>query len=256
MKRSSGPRKIGNLSESVHRQLNMYALAASATGVSVLALAQPVGAKIVYTPADVKISPNNNFNLDLNHDGTTDFTFTVYAYRQTGSGYYAFRGSMLVGGAQTSNAVVVGAKGLARAFGHGITIGPKLTVAREPFMAHCEKIVGPKTYVHTSIGNWLNVQNRYLGLKFNIDGKIHYGWARLTTSVCGLDDTLTGYAYETIPNKPVVTGRTKGTDDAEPVASFNTRNPEPATLEMLALGAPKLAIWRREESVIAAPNPN
>jgi len=32
--------------------------------------------------------------------------------------------------------------------------------------------------------------------------------------------TLTGYAYETIPNKPIIAGKTKG----------------PATLERLALG--------------------
>ena len=52
MKRSSGPRKAANLPESVHRQLNMYALAAGAAGVSMLGSAQPADAKIVYTRAD------------------------------------------------------------------------------------------------------------------------------------------------------------------------------------------------------------
>jgi hypothetical protein len=36
-----------NLSELISRQLNMYTLAAGAAGVGVLALAQPVEAKIV-----------------------------------------------------------------------------------------------------------------------------------------------------------------------------------------------------------------
>ena len=49
MERSSGPRMTAKLSESVHHQLNMYALAAGAAGVGVLALAQPVAAEIVYT---------------------------------------------------------------------------------------------------------------------------------------------------------------------------------------------------------------
>jgi hypothetical protein len=49
MKRSSGPRKTANFSRSIHQQLNMYALAAGAAGVGVLALAQPAEAKIVYT---------------------------------------------------------------------------------------------------------------------------------------------------------------------------------------------------------------
>jgi len=38
-----------NLSQSVQRQLNMYALAAGAAGVGALALTQSAEAKIVYT---------------------------------------------------------------------------------------------------------------------------------------------------------------------------------------------------------------
>jgi hypothetical protein len=77
MKRSSGPRRTTNLPDSLHQQLNLYALAAGAAGVSLLALAQPSEAKIVYTPANVTLSPQNGIvrhHLDLNHDGTTDFT--------------------------------------------------------------------------------------------------------------------------------------------------------------------------------------
>jgi len=41
MNHSSGPRKTANLSKSTHQQLTMYALAASAAGVTLLALAPP-----------------------------------------------------------------------------------------------------------------------------------------------------------------------------------------------------------------------
>jgi hypothetical protein len=71
MQRSSGPRKTTNLSESVHHQLSMYALAAGAAGVGILALAQPGEAKIVYTAAHTPIRAV--VNLDLNHDGLPDF---------------------------------------------------------------------------------------------------------------------------------------------------------------------------------------
>jgi hypothetical protein len=87
---------------------------------------------------------------------------------------------------------------------------------------------------------------------------MHYGWARLSASLeprrqipgaC----TLTGYAYETIPGKPIITGKTKGKDDetddrigqANP-AALGRPTPKPATLGALALGAPGLSIWRRE----------
>ena len=60
-------------------------------------------------------------------------------------------------------------------------------------------------------GLWLHAKNRYLGLKVVIAGKAHFGWARLSVScpsnlVVGV---LTGYAYETIPNKPIIAGQTK-----------------------------------------------
>jgi hypothetical protein len=67
--------------------------------------------------------------------------------------------------------------------------------------------------------------------------------------------TLTGYAYETVPNKPITAGKTKGLDEAsieEPNAALTMSTPEPATLARLAMGAPGLSIWRREESAVAA----
>jgi hypothetical protein len=82
----------------------------------------------------------------------------------------------------------------------------------------------------TPIGSWVNVKNRCLGVKFKIKGKIHYGWARLSVQVqfpLTITATLTGYAYETIPNKAIIAGKTKGPEDSAE---------QPATLGRLALG--------------------
>ena len=62
-----------NFSDPVRRQLDMYALAASATGVGLLALSSPVEAKIIYTPAHVKLALGERYGVDLDHDGITDF---------------------------------------------------------------------------------------------------------------------------------------------------------------------------------------
>jgi hypothetical protein len=68
------PKSPSNVPDSVHQQLNMYALAASAAGVSLLALAQPAEGRIVYTPANIKITENGGLiSFDLNHDGIPDF---------------------------------------------------------------------------------------------------------------------------------------------------------------------------------------
>lgn len=68
----SRPRTSAKLSESIHRQLNMYALAAGTVEFGALALVQPTEAEIVYTPTHVKMSSLGFFPIDFNHDGKVD----------------------------------------------------------------------------------------------------------------------------------------------------------------------------------------
>jgi hypothetical protein len=247
MKRSSGPRKTATLSESIHHQLNMYAIAASTAGVSVLALVQPAEAKIIYIPLHEQAA---GVKLTLNERGRADFKFHA-AFGSTGSD---FRIVPLLKSNRISNTtagnelwaaalpagVKVGGNGHFNTFGNSYSF---------KFMAAC----GNST-TFTCRGPWVKVKQKYLGLKvFDIQGRPHYGWARLTTDWENHHKMiLTGYAYETIPNKAIVTGRTKGTDDrnieqSNP-AAFNVPTPEPATLGALAMGAPGLSIWRRKEA--------
>jgi hypothetical protein len=108
-----------------------------------------------------------------------------------------------------------------------------------------------------------NVTSRYLGLKFEVDGKTHYGWARLTVQLPGnylINATLTGYAYETVPDKGILAGQTAGGADAAAVSSnspdSDTSNssasvanpsdtPRPTSLGTLALGAGGVPLRRR-----------
>jgi|HubBroStandDraft_6_1064221.scaffolds.fasta_scaffold227674_2 hypothetical protein len=66
-----------HVSESLHKRLNAYALAASAAGAGVLALAQPAEARVVYTPVHKVIRLGHPYALDLNHDGITDFSILI-----------------------------------------------------------------------------------------------------------------------------------------------------------------------------------
>jgi len=86
-------------------------------------------------------------------------------------------------------------------------------------------------------GSWINVNKRYLGLRFKIQGKYHFGWARLNVQVANLSitATLTGYAYETVPNKPIIAGREHGAD------------PELGSLGRLARGSAGLAGLRQKK---------
>jgi len=88
-------------------------------------------------------------------------------------------------------------------------------------------------------------------LKFSIKGHSHFGWARVkTSSIFPYTVYLTGYAYETIPNKPITTGETRSPDDVGQSHSDSLAAPIPqaGTLGVLALGSPAISIWRREVS--------
>ena len=243
------PRPLKKLSDSLHQQLNMYALAASAAGVGAVALSQPTEARIVYTPIHQIIGPNTSYTLDFNHYGTVDFVLRNLWF--SFSYLHAYSGFLVIDGEQGNGVrgYAVGRSGhYADALVRGAVIGPRGQFFTADSMVNA-------TAGGACSGPWSNVRNRYVGLRFLTGGKAHFGWARLSVS-CNWENhmvtaVLTGYAYETTPNKPIIAGATKGPDDAEPTASLNTPTPERATLGMLALGAPGLTIWRREETVRA-----
>jgi hypothetical protein len=258
MKQSPGPPNASKLSESVHARLNMYALAASAAGVGMLGLAQPSEAKIVYTKAHQVIGTNGVYNLDFNHDGVVDFLILE-------SGYATFNGTRgsntLLAKEALGNAVegtIVGRRQFAVALMRGARIGPGKHFIKGGFRGETMVATGVSDLSNWKTGPWLNVTNRYLGLKFKIAGKTHYGWARLSVQLTGnflIKATLTGYAYETIQGKGIGAGQTTSNsegdspklshsgahDSSDPVA-----NRPDTSLGVLALGARSVADRRRQ----------
>jgi hypothetical protein len=254
MRRAAQTPKTTNLSDSVRRRLNMYALAASAAGVGTLALAQPAEAKIVYTPTHTKITPDHTIPLDLANNGTTDFS--LRDVRLTSSPYGFDKTGVLsvipASKANKAEGYVRFNRSYASALAAGVTIGPDANFASGPrVMATVFSDTGlrHRGTAFQCDGPWGKAVNSYLGLEFIIEGQVHFGWARLTV-ICrdtDVDAALTGYAYETVPGRAIIAGATQGPTDGE-AADARTHAPEPATLGALALGAPGLGIWRREES--------
>jgi len=202
-------------------RLGAYALAATAAGVGALALAQPAEAKIVYTKAHVTISANTTTALDLNHDGIADFLLKEVFSSYDASSYTRLW-AMPDGKANEIWGHLTSNTAFASALFPGERVGPKgHFLSRAGVMAGTSNDNGVRGPADGSCsGPWAKVKNRYLGLKFVIAGKSHFGWARLNVScpthsitITGL---LTGYAYETEPNRPIVTGRK---NDDSPVAS-------------------------------------
>src|ERR1700674_371813 len=161
------PGTPSRLSDLLHHQLNTYALAASAAGVSLLALAQPSEAKIVYTKTHKVIGTNGLYPLDLNHDGTIDFLIQEQGYPFSGSGNNGLGVKEAFGNA------VRGSNFLASALRKGAPIGSRQrfinstgSFGERMFNAVCTADGGCST-----VGKWANVNNLYLGLQFQINGK-------------------------------------------------------------------------------------
>jgi len=231
-------RNTAKLCGILDHQLGLYALAASAAGVSVLALGSPAQARIVFTPAHIRLHPNHKLVLDLNHDGIRDFELI-----DTGS---RTNDSLAIKPLRKGNAVALGSANCnpsvgVGAFKAGVPIGKGQTFANNVYcMAQYIGADGG------SLGPWAGgVKNRFLGLQFMIKGKKHFGWARISVTPAPYTATLSGYAYETVANKPIIAGKTR---DAEEVATIPAKD-EQASLGVLAMGSSRLSIWRRDEVV-------
>jgi len=255
------------LNSNLERKLWMYATAATAAGVGILA-ATPAEAKVVVTQTNTAISPS--VALDLNHDGIIDFNLTKWV---AGASIEAFsyllvchemyqRAShqCLSSSSQANDANVVrGTSAGALDLPFGAPIGPGQQFAGTKgrvTMGGRHVISSASFHEQTWYGPWVaggaGVKNRYLGLKFKIGSQFHFGWARVTvttTASHGFSAVLTGYAYETIPGKAIHAGAISDADQAAlESAPLSIKPDRQASLGMLSLGSMGLTIWRREDS--------
>jgi hypothetical protein len=254
MPRAAEARKAVKLRQSVNHDLTVYALAASAAGVGVLALAQPAAAEIVYTSTHQTIRPNHMFAIDLNHDGKIDFTIDNI-FRESHGGYIYIHSKVHVKPAAGAAIVSSGPYHYGAVVKKGETIGPQAPWASRLELMDARAIEFGYTFYY---GNWQNIVNGYLGLRFQIDGQDHYGWARVSVQwekgrlQRKLLAEVTGYAYETEANTPIIAGDTGGANagiensgpGSETAVTFQPEA-KAAILGALSLGSSGLAIWRR-----------
>jgi hypothetical protein len=185
--------------------------------------ASPAQAEVVYTPIDRPI--HSNYFLDLNNDGLDDFRITSY--------FYSGLGEVQIFGAPSNRMVAAATH----------TCGIR-TNAPAPAPLRAGAVIGPgkpfeadatcMAFYNYSGGNgpWLDVRDRFAGFAFFIDGKEHFGWARISVNRFLFNGTarIEGYAYETIPGKPIIAG-----DEGN--SAGVTKNS--GTLGSLALGSAK-----------------
>jgi hypothetical protein len=236
------------LNPTIDSRLAAYMALASAAGVAALA-ATPAEAKVLYTPANIGIG--GALAIDLNHDGIDDFTFQTYIASH----------NRVLGVALDvkGNAIIAAAGGFGAAalpIASPIAPGKAFTTASRGG-GFGEVLMESSIHYGSASGTygpWLGAQNKFLGLKFLINGEVHFGWARVTVnSIHGA--VLTGYAYESVANKPLRAGETKSSDEIADLVSGTAieattlGSRKGLTLGILAKGAPGLAWARKREQL-------
>jgi hypothetical protein len=201
------------LRASLEHNLLAYVAVAGA-GVGCIALAQPVAAEVVYTPAEVRIGGNafTPYDLDVNQDGILDFEFLPHSYAHFDR--YIVLYAFGIGSQNVRGNVQLAKDGThfdAAARNPGAIIGSKNSF--DFFTRMGAEHSDFNGQITSQAGSWLDLQRRYLGLQFKINGETHYGWARLNVRFVESNQLivqaiLTGYAYETVPDEPIAAGDT------------------------------------------------
>jgi len=235
------------LDEVLERRMLLYVLAAGAT----LAGASATQAKVVVTSSTAVLTLGGSpLQIDLNNDGMTDFSLYDGGSFCTGSGSGKCflkggvrrppNGStrsvtyMTMRGAQSSNEMLQNQNYAGpAALINGARIGSGLVFGKGGLMEVSSHVQNaPRERGGLSFSN---VIQRYMGVRFLINGQVHYGWIGFR-SVSHFTATLMGWAYETQPNTPIRTGI---------AISGLTRSVEPTSLELLAAGHVAIADRRR-----------
>ena len=242
-----------SLGAATDHRMRLYTRAAAAASVSALALAQPAEATIIITNTNIPIHAGTPVMLDLNGDGTADFEFSLtnYTYKLLSNNILYVQG-LKAGGA------VIGQGSAASAMLRGAKIGPGGPFLHSDYREILELSrlctqcgVNGYSFSQSLYGKWGGGHpNRFVGVKFKINGKTHYGWVRLTVTVKqkgsgtgpkgSFSGTITEYGYESVAGKSCGAGLSGQSASANLDEKPNTG----ASLGMLAAGADGLPIWR------------
>ncbi|MDP4662658.1 MAG: T9SS type A sorting domain-containing protein [Salibacteraceae bacterium] len=188
--------KNPTLSESLKKRLKAYSLTAGAVAAGATAM----HAQVDYTDLDPDAVASNTDTvyLDLNNDGTNDFVFLA-SFDTYGSGALNIYKNFAV--ALGSNAIVGSATSSGYLYPYAIPSGSIIngnaamnsgsnfqTLGWDYFTAS-----GSAAYTFGNIR--VGSGDAYLGLRLDLNGATHYGWARVSLELGGTL-TLKDYAYE------------------------------------------------------------
>lgn len=197
-------------------------------------------AQIVYTDVieDDTLQDNENYLLDLNNDGLVDFKFSCNSFFNNGS-YNNSNGFDVDGDIYNQNQMEGNLFGGFSPRVYALIQNDTISSGKNWLANSHLNLLYYKKWVDwhdgtssgtVSIGYWKNKVNRYAGLKLIEGADTLYGWVRL--DVLNYKFVIVkDYAYDTIPNEPILAGDTGGFPVSAPIAVLQrefTISPNPA----------------------------
>lgn len=169
-------------------------------------------AKYVDVNPDFSGGAPDYFALDINDDGVNDFeiwqSFCTCPY-----GNYQV---LNIAPYYANNSILGNAPGLNFAYPWALSNGFVISEGNSSGSvsgAHWFNWGHPSNGGYQSLnyggnfGWWKNVTDRYLGLRFDISGSTHYGWARLDVNGDGTSWTVKDFAFNETPDAPIIAGQ-------------------------------------------------
>src|SRR5215469_831823 len=230
------PRHGMRVSEMLSRPIENRLLAYAVVTAGAVALTTPASASVVFTKTHITFD-HGFLNIDLNHDGSPDFTLHNFSFGTSSTvRVITVKGGSSAAGVITSAKSSHWAYRLPRNYPIGTGVVQSFRYQN----------------VYIPSGTPFRLQNKFLGLRFKINGQFHYGWARIATRgnfFSHLTLQLTGFAYETQPDKTILAGDTgSGVTDASAANETELDSGQPS-LGVLSLGSRGLNAWRPRKPV-------
>jgi hypothetical protein len=216
----------------------------SAFIVTTMLFSATSNAQIVYTDVNpdssyacngpVGTPCNYTYNLDLNGDSTTDFLIDVSRHTIGPPYKEAPYTSYVSITPQGSNAFITTTLNTVKKLVLGDTISSSRAWHQTTYQYLKEWYVdsGSDTIIFTNTGEWDSIVDGYIGLQLLNGGQTYCGWVRMDVSVSGsyASTTIKDYAYNSIPDQPILAGETIATGIIEnSFASSICLFPNPAT---------------------------
>lgn len=180
-------------------RLKLYSLAAGAF----VAGSETVDAAIVYTDINPNFSgvTGSQYFLDLNNDNIDDFRI-----------YHDSSDNLFIEPLNSSNEVLGSGSASGYAYPYALSAADNIqAVPSSGTWFNNGYSTGYLSLNYGSsgtFGNWINVTDKYLGLRFVVGANTYYGWARLDVNSSGNIWSVKDYAYEDVSGVSILAGAT------------------------------------------------